>query len=56
MQKFDETGRFIAEWGNSGPEKERLNFPIGIAVDSKGLVYVVDRDSNRIRIFGLSSE
>jgi uridylate kinase len=36
--------------GDSGPAAQAtLNFPVGVAVDSAGNVFIADRDNNRIR-------
>lgn len=49
--KFDRAGRFVASWGDTGPAQSRLGPPHSVAVDGRGRVYVVDRGSNRVKIF-----
>lgn len=44
-------GTFIAQWGAPGSEPGQLHFPHSIAIDSKGTVYVSDRENNRVQIF-----
>jgi uncharacterized protein (TIGR03437 family) len=37
-------------WGDGGPALDsRLNFPHGIAVDAKGVIYIADTANNRVR-------
>lgn len=55
IQKFDSSGKFITKWGTPGSGDGQLGGPIDIALDSKGLLYVVDGPNHRIQVFGLSS-
>jgi hypothetical protein len=54
VMKFDRTGKFIKSWGKSG------NGPCGagefsslhaIAIDSRGRLFIGDRDNNRIQLY-----
>jgi DNA-binding beta-propeller fold protein YncE len=49
--KFDRTGRFIKSWGGKGREPGRFEVAHGIAVDASGLLWVADRENQRIQIF-----
>jgi len=49
--KFDRTGRFIKSWGGKGKEPGRFEVAHGIAVDAAGLLWVTDRENQRIQIF-----
>ncbi|MES2473698.1 MAG: peptidyl-alpha-hydroxyglycine alpha-amidating lyase family protein [Pseudomonadota bacterium] len=49
--KFDASGKFIKQWGTPGSEPGQLGMPHTLAMDSKGRLYVGDRDNNRIQIF-----
>ncbi|MFN0279878.1 MAG: hypothetical protein ACKVRN_14965 [Pyrinomonadaceae bacterium] len=54
IQKFDPNGRFLIEFGNSGPPETQLQDPNGVAVDSEGNVYVLDVGTHRL--FKFNSE
>jgi len=49
--KYSPTGRFLAEWGRFGSGPGEFNVPHAIAMDSRGRIFVADRDNNRIQIF-----
>lgn len=49
--KFSAEGKYLRSWGQRGTKPGEFNTPHSIAVDSKGLVYVSDRENNRIQIF-----
>jgi len=49
--KFDANGKFIKQWGSSGTGPGQFGIPHCLAMDSKGNLYVGDRDNNRIQIF-----
>jgi len=49
--KFDASGKFIKQWGSAGPGPGQFGMPHCLAMDSKGNLYVGDRDNNRIQIF-----
>jgi sugar lactone lactonase YvrE len=49
--KFDASGKFIKEWGSSGTGPGQFGMPHCLAMDSKGNLYVGDRDNNRIQVF-----
>ena len=52
IQKFDSDGKFLAEWGSIGRgEGQFADAPEGIAVDSRGDVYVVDNIGARVLKF-----
>jgi len=42
---------FVLEWGSFGTGDGQFNLPFGVAVDSSGNVYVVDRNNHRIQKF-----
>jgi len=49
--KFDSTGKFIKSWGGRGSEPGKFIAAHGIAIDAQGLVWVADRENQRIQIF-----
>ncbi len=49
--RFDRTGKFITSWGGKGKEPGKFEVAHGIAIDAKGLLWVVDRENQRIQIF-----
>lgn len=51
VQKFDKNGKFTKSWGRRGIGPGEFHLPHAIIADSKGLVYVGDRENGRIQIF-----
>jgi molybdenum ABC transporter molybdate-binding protein len=49
--KFTKDGRFIKEWGRKGSGPGEFSEPHTIAIDSRGRLFVGDRENNRIQIF-----
>jgi sugar lactone lactonase YvrE len=49
--KFTKDGRFVTEWGRKGSGRGELSEPHTIALDSRGRLFVGDRENNRIEIF-----
>lgn len=49
--KFDQNGKFIKAWGKKGTGPGEFNLVHAVALDSKGLLYVADRENNRVQIF-----
>lgn len=49
--KFDKDGNFIKTWGGKGTEPGKFDVAHGIAIDAKGLLWVTDRENQRIQIF-----
>jgi DNA-binding beta-propeller fold protein YncE len=53
IQVFDTGGRFVAMFGEAGTGKGNFIAPLDVAFDTKGHVYVVDIEANRILKFRL---
>jgi sugar lactone lactonase YvrE len=47
----DANGKFISQWGRMGVGPGEFSLPHSIVMDSKGLLYVADRNNNRIQVF-----
>ncbi|NUQ65185.1 MAG: 6-bladed beta-propeller [Pirellulales bacterium] len=48
---FDKQGRFVKSWGKLGTGAGEFNLPHAIVMDSKGRLYVADRNNVRIQVF-----
>ena len=48
---YSSEGRFINQWGSKGSGQGELSEPHSIAMDSRGRLFVGDRENNRIQIF-----
>jgi secreted PhoX family phosphatase len=48
VQKFSPAGELLATWGGSGSGQGQFNQPTGLAVDSKGNVFVIDSGNSRV--------
>ena len=52
IHRFSPDGRLLASWGEPGKEgPNQFHLPHSILVDEDGLVYVCDRENNRIQVF-----
>jgi sugar lactone lactonase YvrE len=49
--KFDRTGKFLTSWGGKGKEPGQFDVAHGLAIDAKGLLWVMDRENQRIQVF-----
>jgi len=49
--KFDKNGKFIKTWGKKGTAPGEFDTPHSLAFDSKGRLFVADRNNNRLQIF-----
>jgi DNA-binding beta-propeller fold protein YncE len=54
--KLARDGTFIASWGGSGSAPGQFLVPHALALDSRGRLFVADRDNNRIQIFDQDGE
>lgn len=53
---FDKYGKFVKAWGKMGVAPGEFSLPHAIAVDSKGKLYVADRNNARVQIFDQSGK
>ncbi|MCL5099011.1 MAG: peptidyl-alpha-hydroxyglycine alpha-amidating lyase family protein [Candidatus Omnitrophica bacterium] len=51
VAKFSREGKYLMDWGSHGTGPGQFDTPHSIAVDSRGTVFVSDRENNRIQIF-----
>lgn len=49
--KYDRFGRFLESWGSIGTAPGEFRTPHGLAMDSRGRLFVADRGNVRIQIF-----
>ena len=49
--KFDKSGKYLTSWGRKGMGPGELDVPHALAIDSRGRLFVGDRQNNRIQIF-----
>jgi DNA-binding beta-propeller fold protein YncE len=49
--KFDKNGQFIKSWGGKGTRPGEFQVAHGIDIDAMGLLWVADRENQRIQIF-----
>jgi DNA-binding beta-propeller fold protein YncE len=49
--KFDKDGKFIKTWGKKGTAAGDIDIPHALAMDSRGRLFLGDRQNNRIQIF-----
>jgi sugar lactone lactonase YvrE len=54
IMKFDRNGKFIKQWGKPGfgkPGTHEFSSIHDLAMDSRGRLFIADRDNNRIQIY-----
>ncbi len=53
---FDKTGKYINQWGEAGTRPGQFALPHSIVADSRGRLYVADRENARIQVFDTSGK
>lgn len=53
---LDGDGNYLMTWGTLGKEPGKFHNPIGIEIDSRGLVYVSELTTKRIQVFTANGE
>jgi DNA-binding beta-propeller fold protein YncE len=56
VQKFDPSGRYLAQWGSSGDGEGQFKRPSGLAVDPDGNIYVCDWGNERVQVLSPSGQ
>jgi hemin uptake protein HemP len=51
---FDERGQFVGTWGSLGSGPGQFSIPHSIALDSRGRLFVADRNNARVQVFDQS--
>ena len=51
IAKFDQDGRFIAQWGSTGTGQGQFSGVKGLAIDAQGNVFAADAGNKRIQVF-----
>jgi DNA-binding beta-propeller fold protein YncE len=51
VMKFDRNGKFLKTWGKKGMGPGEFDVPHTLALDSRGRVFVGDRQNNRVQVF-----
>ncbi len=54
--KFTAEGAYLLEWGSRGAGHGQFGLPHNLVVDGRGLVYVTDRDNQRVQVFSPDGE
>jgi sugar lactone lactonase YvrE len=54
VEKFDSNGTFLTKWGSGGSGNGQFDYPVGMAVDGSGNVYVADENNGRVEKFSSS--
>ena len=49
--KFDRNGRYLAQWGGKGNAPGQFQVAHGIDIDADGLLWVADRENQRVQVF-----
>jgi DNA-binding beta-propeller fold protein YncE len=56
IHRFTADGKLLYSWGEPGNGPGQFLIPHGLVVDSKGQVYVADRENNRVQVFTSEGE
>ncbi|WP_230742932.1 OmpL47-type beta-barrel domain-containing protein [Methanooceanicella nereidis] len=51
VQVFAPDGVFVTKWGGCGSNNGQFMYPLGIAINASGFVYVVDSKNYRVQVF-----
>jgi DNA-binding beta-propeller fold protein YncE len=51
IHKYSPDGQLLLSWGKPGDGPGQFNLPHGIGIDSRGRVFVADRENSRLQVF-----
>jgi DNA-binding beta-propeller fold protein YncE len=51
VMRFTKDGKYFGEFGTRGNGPGQFQLPHNVVVDAKGLIYITDRDNQRIEVF-----
>jgi DNA-binding beta-propeller fold protein YncE len=51
IQEFDLDGNYVRQWGSFGTADGQFNYPLFIAVDAAGYLFVSDAGNSRVQKF-----
>ncbi|KPA16562.1 NHL repeat containing protein [Candidatus Magnetomorum sp. HK-1] len=51
IEKYDDSGNLIMQWGHEGFEYGAFHQPSDIAIDSNNLIYIADTGNHRVQVF-----
>ena len=51
VMRFTKDGKYLSEFGTRGNGPGQFQLPHNVVVDAKGLIYVTDRDNQRVEVF-----
>lgn len=54
--KFDNNGKFLLQWGETGGDHGQFRDPHALAMDSQGRLFVGDRGNSRLQVFTQDGE
>jgi streptogramin lyase len=54
VAQFNREGKFIKAWGTMGTGRENFSLPHAIVLDSRGRLYVADRNNVRVQVYNQS--
>lgn len=49
--KFNKAGEYLLAWGKKGNGPGEFNLPHAVQLDAQGMIYVADRENDRIQVF-----
>jgi len=53
---FDKNGKYLKTFGEAGPKPGQFVLPHAIVIDSRGTIFIADRNSGRIQLFDQSGK